>query len=734
MSGAVFIRNSHIGRRFVENWYNWSSPNEVDENLHYERGGANWDQGDLHRTVLCEIMPHRCRACELPKEYSKHTLVRSFDIVACMHDLLHGRRIFPTVYIYRPTAGYVRMMEGGMLGLRHAGLLSYYGWFIPGDMIVSGKGLSRILVEDKAICDTGLVFRGLPDATLSITEARMLVSQCGFAPYYPYCFENGVNVCERDLLQQYSDSTAYDYHARIFTSRIQCSSFVFSMQIARGLSLLQVEEAKATLATEREAKRSMSLILTHWKRTGNLHRILTTMSALGLFREVVVWNNNNLATPLNESQLETFVSPLIPIRVLNADNLKDEAKYRACAAAQSDYCYYQDDDWDTAHYAAALIESFRPFIPQPVIATDTHTAFNDVSQTWVDRQAGINAGFAWIGCGAVYPRHLAVRHVFILERFLSPSERRLADKYFTTLMNAPPAVVQVPLRTLGEGDVSFSAEAGFADEESKACHKSIQLLSHLVQINANESSSFPELQFPYVPFPSYVRAIGKLGEMTLISSMSPLNPRVPGQSTTDYACGSYLPDLKERFVQAAHVHAMDRDPTTCWVIPAGTERGHFFAVDSLHVREWMRAWILSPDAAAIRDDWDVQLSLNGRVWASLGYCAQIGVSGDHGGFLDVPAHSCGESFKYARFMGFFLRKDAVIDYRICEVGSTRPGAANPRATCLSDLHPPHTGASPVSPAVQDTGLVRPIRPTPPLPLATPTFWSSLIFMYSLYYP
>ncbi|CAF4138646.1 unnamed protein product, partial [Adineta steineri] len=76
---------------------------------------------------------------------------------------------------------------------------------------------------------------------------------------------------------------------------------------------------------------NLSAIVLHWKRSASVARAVNNLVNSKLFKEIVIWNNNPEIT-LQKTQFQHNTSFLVDIRVINSkENLKDEAKYRACA-------------------------------------------------------------------------------------------------------------------------------------------------------------------------------------------------------------------------------------------------------------------------------------------------------------------------------------------------------------------------------------------------------------------
>ncbi|CAF4395388.1 unnamed protein product, partial [Rotaria sp. Silwood2] len=99
---------------------------------------------------------------------------------------------------------------------------------------------------------------------------------------------------------------------------------------------------------EIEQKYNLTAILLHWKRSTSVARAVNYLVDSNLFKEVIIWNNNPNIN-LNKTIFKKNNHSLDSIRIINSkENLKDEAKYRACAEANTMGCFYVDDDWDAS--------------------------------------------------------------------------------------------------------------------------------------------------------------------------------------------------------------------------------------------------------------------------------------------------------------------------------------------------------------------------------------------------
>lgn len=164
-------------------------------------------------------------------------------------------------------------------------------------------------------------------------------------------------------------------------------------------------------------------IILHWKRMNGVQQLVKTMLEYDdLFSNIVVWNNNpNKKLTFNDLSIEENKR----IVIFNSDsNIKDQAKYRACQLAKTKACFYVDDDWDIRLYMRSL---YSHFLLEPTILhsiTDQFTYYTNLMWTFFDKDIDLHAGFSWIGCGSVFSRDVAVRHLKYLNYFLDTNDNR----------------------------------------------------------------------------------------------------------------------------------------------------------------------------------------------------------------------------------------------------------------------------------------------------------------------
>jgi len=173
-----------------------------------------------------------------------------------------------------------------------------------------------------------------------------------------------------------------------------------------------------TFEIEFNNKYQFTAIVLHWKSLSRVQQAVQNFVNSKLFKEIIVWNNNP-AIKLAHNQILPINNSSTIIYIINSnENLKDQAKYSACAGAQTLVCFYADDDWDPSHYMKTLIASFRSDPNILHLATNDITYYNNMLWTFMDSQIDLHTGFAWIGCGSVFLREHAQRHLQLLTMHL----------------------------------------------------------------------------------------------------------------------------------------------------------------------------------------------------------------------------------------------------------------------------------------------------------------------------
>ena len=176
---------------------------------------------------------------------------------------------------------------------------------------------------------------------------------------------------------------------------------------------------------ESEDTYQLTAIILHWKRLSGVKKSIQNYLSTEFFKEIIIWNNNPLIK-LTFNQILTNNLSSHKIRIINSEqNLKDEAKYLACSHAQTLACFYADDDWDASDYMKTLISSFRSDPNLLHSVTNAVTYYNNMLWTFMDHGIDLHTGFSWVGCGSIFLREHAQRHLQLLAVNLKANQGKL---------------------------------------------------------------------------------------------------------------------------------------------------------------------------------------------------------------------------------------------------------------------------------------------------------------------
>jgi hypothetical protein len=195
-----------------------------------------------------------------------------------------------------------------------------------------------------------------------------------------------------------------------------------------GFSISEYKQAKRK-EINLENEYDLTAVLLHWKRLDSLRKTCQYLLHTHFFKQIIIWNNN----PRINLTFHNFTKDIHQknfIHIINSKkNLKDEAKYRACTLAKTRACFYVDDDWNISHYLKSLIASFRsdPYLLHSV--TDSYTYYTNLVWSYFDITIDLHTGFSWIGCGSIFLRQHAEKHLQLMYKFFknNPSIKILKD-------------------------------------------------------------------------------------------------------------------------------------------------------------------------------------------------------------------------------------------------------------------------------------------------------------------
>ncbi|CAF1072869.1 unnamed protein product [Rotaria sp. Silwood1] len=386
-----------------------------------------------------------------------------------------------------------------------------------------------------------------------------------------------------------------------------------------------LKQAKS-LEAELEQRYQLTAILLHWKHLSRAQLTVQYYLNINFFKEIIVWNNNPLINlTLNEFLTNNQSHNLV--RIINSkENLKDEAKYRACAEAKTLACFYADDGWDVSHYMNTLIASF---LSDPNVlhsATNEVTYYNNMLWTFMDSQIDLHTGFSWLGRGSIFLREHAQRHLQLLTMNLQTNQELFAfsDLFFSIWLNDIPSQMLVNLRSLptnvSEADILFSSINNFYDFQYTSSVLAIRKLEYSLRLNQSTMTvSFPRKQnrrFPYC-----VKSPSPQDDFIFYSNVLPVDiEHIQFDVTRDAERGTYRnvpggPNYTH-FVNYNTLKAVDHDETTCWRPKGFVNKGDFFAIDFLRIQSDIIFSLTIGHSQKVQNSLNIRISFDGIRWIS----------------------------------------------------------------------------------------------------------------------
>ncbi|KAL1925595.1 uncharacterized protein VTP21DRAFT_478 [Calcarisporiella thermophila] len=265
----------------------------------------------------------------------------------------------------------------------------------------------------------------------------------------------------------------------ILTALVLFMTLHFFSSFSLYSSLTKPAESLDLLAGARpqEGRGQATAILLNWARLENMRIIVKHLCQYDMFKTIVIWNNNQnvrLESKLFEESCPGRVS------IFNSPgNMHFVARYMACAAASTPYCYFQDDDWIIRHLRSMYANFLR--FPQ-FVHTDTNAdVYSLTNWKWCFYNDGVSLHtcFSWVGTGAFVARDKVVQFLKMTSTTgMDPTEFAYADMYFTTFMNQPPYQLENELLELPQEN-AFSAGEGRIRNKIYM-HKALEhIFSHL---------------------------------------------------------------------------------------------------------------------------------------------------------------------------------------------------------------------------------------------------------------
>ncbi|CAF3829428.1 unnamed protein product [Rotaria sp. Silwood1] len=464
-----------------------------------------------------------------------------------------------------------------------------------------------------------------------------------------------------------SDNVQYNYTDHI---NIGFSEFEF----------LQAKQHEIEL----EQKYDISAILLHWKRSESTAKAADYLLAANLFKEIIVWNNNpNIY--LTKTTLKTNNHSLDSIRIINSkENLKDEAKYRACAEAKTIACFYVDDDWDASFYLKSLIADFRadPYILHSV--TDPYTFYTNLIWSYFDNTINLHAGFSWIGCGSIFLREYAQRHLQYLQIHLKNHRNLvyLSDVFFSIWLNDIPSQFNMNIRNLPTGHTgeSFSSTANFLRNQHDSSVLAIRILEHnLRQNQSNDTNYIGFSRKQHRHFPYCVKSSSPKDDFIFFTNILPMDIQtIPFNISKDFerSTRNNLPTGSAVSFFSSHTTLLvvDNNPKTCWQSGRNVRQGEYFAMDFLYIRTNLSFSVTIGHSWEIQKNVDINLSFDGLWWITyraikgITIKSQNSTSNQQQHVIVFNSTEFNSGFHSFRFIAFNAsRVSSLGEFQVCDV-------------------------------------------------------------------
>ncbi|KAI0363627.1 hypothetical protein BV20DRAFT_1031042 [Pilatotrama ljubarskyi] len=192
-------------------------------------------------------------------------------------------------------------------------------------------------------------------------------------------------------------------------------------------------------------------VVLNWSRFPNVLLIASLLCGPWLdntIAQVFIWNNH--FKRLTYEDMKNTGCPRSKLRIHNAPaNLLFQARFLACAQANTPYCFIQDDDYLVR---SEIIQTLRARIAESGATGAIHllpphehlsTSLREIHVKAPDEShlSAIHTSFAWLGHGTILRRSEAQQFLSLM-RYLNASsdEMKMADNFFTILSNRVPEV------------------------------------------------------------------------------------------------------------------------------------------------------------------------------------------------------------------------------------------------------------------------------------------------------
>ncbi|KAI0756476.1 hypothetical protein C8Q80DRAFT_1128851 [Daedaleopsis nitida] len=198
-------------------------------------------------------------------------------------------------------------------------------------------------------------------------------------------------------------------------------------------------------------KPDVTAVVLNWSRFPNVMLITSLLCGSwleGTIAEVLIWNNS--PRKLSHEDFKNTGCPKSKLRIHNAPyNVLFQARYLACAQANTKHCFIQDDDYLVR---SEIVQTLYARITEPGAPSAIHllpphehlsTTLREIHVPAQDEShiSDIHTSFAWLGHGTMLRRSEAQNFLGLLRYVKATSEEmKMADIFFTILSNRVPEV------------------------------------------------------------------------------------------------------------------------------------------------------------------------------------------------------------------------------------------------------------------------------------------------------
>ncbi|EFC38181.1 predicted protein [Naegleria gruberi] len=361
-------------------------------------------------------------------------------------------------------------------------------------------------------------------------------------------------------------------------------------------------EVKQVPMVKEDPKHTFTGILLHFKRRNGIKKILSMMIKYPFISQVIVWNNNPDVSITHQNLIEDYLSDGEKSKTLEKykemvfihnhnENIKDKAKYLACELANTTACFYCDDDWDITRYANALLADFynEPSVMHSV--TEPYTYYTNLVWSFYDSNINLHTAFAWIGCGSMFLKSLAVNHLQKVDKFLESNPKLknlvpLSDIFFSIWQNNAPSqiVANIAEISVEKENVAFSSQGGFLQLQHESSMMAIKILHDELTYNSF-FTIFPKKEIEN-PFPLFLKSPSSKDSFLFYSDLFPFLLKNVSFDITNHVHAKR--STRDNLPQGADVdffynnnptRAVDSDPSSCWQSNRNVGMDSFFGVD-----------------------------------------------------------------------------------------------------------------------------------------------------------